>query len=76
MDETTETGTGPGSGSGDGGMTDDEKRHDQLTSAPDATEADAAPRIEVSHRPGVTRIDIRDDAQVRPGNPEEEPAEG
>ncbi|HWL77612.1 hypothetical protein [Microbacterium sp.] len=54
------------------GMTDDEKRRDQLTAAPNATEEDAAPRIDVTHpREGVTRIDIRDDAVVRPGNPEE-----
>ncbi|MBA8815023.1 hypothetical protein FHX48_000075 [Microbacterium halimionae] len=50
-------------------MTDDEKRHDQLTSAPNATESDAAPRIDVSHpREGVTRVDVRDDAEVRPGD--------
>lgn len=51
----------------DDAMTSEEKRHDQLTSAPDATEADAAPRIEVSERDGVTRVDIADDAAVRPG---------
>ncbi len=49
------------------GMTDDEKRHDQLTRAPKSTEADAAPRIEVSEVDGVTRIDIADTAAVRPG---------
>ncbi|HWS50114.1 MAG TPA: multidrug transporter [Microbacterium sp.] len=48
-------------------MTDEEKRHDQLTAAPDATEADAAPRIEVSEHDGITRIDIAPDAPVRPG---------
>ena len=48
-------------------MTDDEKRHDQLTRAPKSTEADAAPRIEVSEVDGVTRIDIADTAAVRPG---------
>lgn len=48
-------------------MTSAEKRHDQLTSAPDATEADAAPRIEVSEHDGNTRIDIAPDAPVRPG---------
>lgn len=48
-------------------MTNDEKRHDQLTSAPDATEADAAPRIEVSEHDGITRVDIAPDAPVRPG---------
>jgi hypothetical protein len=49
------------------GMTDDEKRRDQLLSAPDAREEDAAPRIEVTEHDGVTRIDMRDDAPVRPG---------
>lgn len=48
-------------------MTRDEKRHDQLTTAPEATEADAAPRIDVSEHDGTTRIDIRPDADVRPG---------
>ena len=48
-------------------MTSEEKRHDQLTAAPDATEADAAPRIDVSEHDGNTRIDIRPDAAVRPG---------
>lgn len=57
-------------------MTDDEKRRDQLLAAPAATEADAAPRIEVTEREnGTTRIDIRDDAPVRPGNPEVEPGD-
>ena len=55
-------------------MTPEEKRRDQLLAAPDAAEEDAAPRIDVSHpREGVTRVDVRDDAVVRPGNPEEEP---
>lgn len=50
----------------------EEKRHDQLTSAPDATEEDAAPRIEVTDRgDGVKRIDWREDADVRPGEAEE-----
>lgn len=48
-------------------MTSAEKRHDQLTAAPDATEADAAPRIEVSEHDGNTRIDIAAEAPVRPG---------
>ena len=51
----------------DGEMTAEEKRHDQLTAAPDSTEADAAPRIEVSEHDGNTRIDIAPDASVRPG---------
>lgn len=42
-------------------------RHDQFTAAPDATEADAAPRIEVTEHDGRTRIDIAPDAPVRPG---------
>ncbi|HWM15465.1 MAG TPA: hypothetical protein VNP97_02640 [Microbacterium sp.] len=58
----------------DTGMSDEEKRRDQLLAAPNAVEADAAPRIDVTHREGVTRIDVRDDAAVRPGNPEEEPS--
>lgn len=49
-------------------MTDDEKRHDQLTRAPKSTEADAAPRITVDELPnGVHRIDVADTAAVRPG---------
>lgn len=49
-------------------MTKDDDRHDQLTTAPKATEADAAPRIDVdTSEPGVRRIEIRDDAAVRPG---------
>ena len=55
------------------GMTDEEKRRDQLTAAPNAVESDADPRIDVTHRDGVTRIDIRDDADVRPGDPTRDP---
>jgi len=52
------------------------KREDQLTTAPKSTEADAAPRIEVSETDsGLTRIDIRDDAAARPGKPETQPHE-
>ncbi|MCU1406623.1 MAG: multidrug transporter [Glaciihabitans sp.] len=52
-------------------MTAEEKRHDQLTTAPEAVEADAAPRIDVTEKAdGVTRIDWRDDAPVRPGERE------
>ena len=48
----------------------EENRHDQLTSAPESTEADAAPRIELSEgESGATRIDIADDAPVRPSDP-------
>ena len=54
-------------------MTDDEKRHDQLTTAPKASEGDAAPRIETAElASGVTRIDVADSAVVRPGNPEKQ----
>lgn len=50
-------------------MTDDEKRRDQLTAAPNATEDDAKPRIVVSEHDGHTRIDIAEDAPVRPSDP-------
>jgi hypothetical protein len=50
-------------------MDADEKRHDQLTTAPQADESDAAPRIDVTEKAdGVTRIDVRDDAKYRPGD--------
>lgn len=55
-------------------MTPDEKRRDQLTSAPKSTEDDAAPRIDVTEHDGVTRIDVRDDAAVRPGPGQGDPA--
>jgi hypothetical protein len=46
----------------------DEKRHDQLTSAPKSTEADAAPRITTTELDEhTTRIDVADTAAVRPG---------
>lgn len=48
-------------------LTDDEKRRDQLLRAEGSTEKDAAPRIDVTERDGVTRVDVRDDAVVRPG---------
>ncbi|MFF1878402.1 multidrug transporter [Leifsonia sp. NPDC058230] len=52
-------------------MSHDEKREDQLTTAPKSTEADAKPRIEVSETDaGTKRIDIRDDANARPGGPD------
>jgi hypothetical protein len=49
-------------------MDAEEKRHDQLTTAPKSSDADAEPRIEVSKHDGATRIDIRDDAEFRPGH--------
>jgi len=52
---------------GDDGDTFEQNRHDQLTTAPEATEADADPRIEVTEHDGNTRIDIAPDADVRPG---------
>lgn len=67
MDETTPDDTGTPD------MTPEEKRRDQLLSAPGAVESDADPRIEVTEHDGVTRIDIAPDAAVRPGNPYEEP---
>jgi hypothetical protein len=49
-------------------MTPEEQRHDQLTSAPKSTEADAAPRIKVSKvDEHTTRIDVVETAAVRPG---------
>ncbi len=48
-------------------MTDEQKRRDQLLRAEHSTEADAAPRIEVSEHDGNVRIDIADTAAVRPG---------
>jgi len=49
-------------------MSAEEKRHDQLTTAPNAVEADAAPRVDITETPdGPTRIDWREDAAVRPG---------
>jgi hypothetical protein len=56
---------------------DPEQRREQLTRAPKADEADAAPRIEVSDRgDGVTRIDIAETAVVRPGKPDAAAAGG
>lgn len=56
-------------------MTDDEKRHDELTTAPKAVESDAAPRITTSKTAsGATRIDIAETASVRPGiDPKDKP---
>ncbi|MCU1423947.1 MAG: multidrug transporter [Microbacteriaceae bacterium] len=49
-------------------MTDDEKRHDELTRAPKSTEEDAAPRITTEKTAsGATRIDVAGSAKVRPG---------
>jgi hypothetical protein len=53
-------------------MTDDEKRHDQLTSAPNSVESDAAPRITVEQHGDVKRIDIAETAAVRPGPVDED----
>jgi len=67
MDGTTDDGARE-HGSADG-MTDDEKRRDQLLRLSGSTESDAAPRIEVSEHDGATRIDVADTAAVRPGDP-------
>ena len=49
-------------------MTHDEKRRDQLTTAPKATEEDAAPRVTVTKTDEhTTRVDVADTAAVRPG---------
>jgi len=49
-------------------MTDEQKRHDELTRAPKSDESDAAPRITTTEKAdGVTRIDIAESAAVRPG---------
>ncbi|UDF14439.1 hypothetical protein LH407_06145 [Antiquaquibacter oligotrophicus] len=56
------------------GMTDDEKRHDQLTRAPKSDESDAAPRITTTQHGDTTRIDVADTAAVRPGNPDKQGA--
>lgn len=53
-------------------MTDEEKRHDQLTRAPKSDESDAAPRITTRKVDGVTRIDVAETAAVRPGNPDKQ----
>ena len=54
-------------------MTDDEKRHDQLTRAPKSSEEDAAPRITTTVlQGGATRIDVAETAVVRPGNPDKQ----
>ena len=54
-------------------MSDDEKRHDQLTRAPKSSEEDAAPRITTTELPGgATRIDVAETAVVRPGNPDKQ----
>jgi len=52
-------------------MTDEQKRRDQLLRAEGSVEQDAAPRIEVSEHDGNVRVDIADDAVVRPGLPDE-----
>jgi hypothetical protein len=58
----------PNSHTAGGAMSADDKRHDQLTTAPKSTEHDADPRIDVSKHDGATRIDIRKDAEFRPGS--------
>ncbi|WP_130179276.1 multidrug transporter [Cryobacterium sp. SO1] len=49
----------------------EEKRHDQLTTAPKASEADAAKWVTVDEQAdGVKRIAVADTAAVRPGRTE------
>lgn len=50
-----------------GPMSPEQKRRDQLLRAENSTEADAAPRIQVSEHEGNVRIDVADTAAVRPG---------
>jgi hypothetical protein len=46
---------------------DPEERREQLMAAPNAVEADAAPRVDVTEREdGITRIDVAETAAVRP----------
>lgn len=49
-------------------MTAEQKRRDQLLRAAESDERDADPRIVVSEHEGNVRIDIADDAVVRPGS--------
>lgn len=49
------------------GMSSEQKRRDQLLRAEHSTEADAAPRIEVSEHDGNVRVDVAETAAVRPG---------
>lgn len=48
-------------------MTHEQKLRDQFLRAEHSTEADAAPRIEVTEHDGNVRIDVADTAAVRPG---------
>ena len=48
-------------------MTHEQKLRDQFLRAEHSTEADAAPRIEVSEHDGNVRVDIAETAAVRPG---------
>ena len=48
-------------------MSADEKRRDQLLRAAESVEEDAAPRVQVTKRGNVTRVDVDPDAAVRPG---------
>ncbi|MBD8011454.1 MULTISPECIES: multidrug transporter [Microbacterium] len=48
-------------------MTREQKLRDQFLRAEHSTEADAAPRIEVTEHDGNVRIDVADTAAVRPG---------
>lgn len=54
-------------------MSRHDDRADQLTTAPEADARDADPRIEVGEGgEGRRRIDIREDAAVRPGSDPED----
>lgn len=49
----------------------EDDRREELLTAPKADAHDADPRIEVTEHDGATRIDVRDDAAVRPGRGQE-----
>jgi hypothetical protein len=49
-------------------MSAEEKRHDQLTTAPKADESDANPRVAITDvGDGVKHVEVTDVAKVRPG---------
>ncbi|MEJ3405945.1 hypothetical protein WDJ51_14495 [Rathayibacter sp. YIM 133350] len=51
---------------------DPESRREQLTRAPKSDSADADARVETHKKGDVTRVEVRDDATVRPGTPARE----
>ncbi len=50
---------------------DDDDRREEMTRAPKSSSEDAAPRIKLSTgTEGATRVDVAEDAVVRPGKAE------